>query len=212
MYAPVSHGHANYLLRPNEVVAAFVVVLLVCVLVIFRAAHLPTPVSSSVPLTTFSEERARVYLNDLLAIGPQRPVGTHANEVETPKYILKEVEKIRKESGANIETDRQFGSWSFTLDFLGGFTSVYQDVQNVLVMLRGTEHSPENGVLMISAHYDTPVGTKGASDNTANVANMLEILRVMAHKRPRRSCLFMFTGAEETILQGSHSFANSNHK
>lgn len=111
---------------------------------------------------------------------------------------------------ANIQLERQFGSGSFTLDFLGGFTSVYSQVQNVLVLLHG-EHNLEDGILMLSAHYDSPAGAHAASDNAANVANALEILRILSLTKPERPVLFMFTGAEETILQGSHMFAKSNH-
>lgn len=119
---------------------------------------------------------------------------------------------VAKETGANVQIERQFGSGSFTLDFLGGFTSVYRDVQNVLVLLVG-QAPVEDGILMLSAHYDSPAGAHAASDNAANVANAMEILRVFAHEKEknRRSILFMFTGAEETILQGSHMFSTSDH-
>lgn len=221
MYRPVNVGSggtasvaSQLYLNPKEmslVLGVFVVALLIA---LQRSAHLPNPQPLSIPATQFSEERARVHLHELLSLGPQRTVGSEANEVKAPEMILREVDRIQKQVGpkAKIETDRQYGSGSFSLDFLEGFTSVYGNVQNVLVMLHGTEHPPEHGVLMLSAHYDSPVGTRGASDNAANIANLLEILRNLAHDPPRRSCLFMFTGAEETILQGSHMFARSNHR
>ena len=223
MYRPVSSGsggptstaaghHILTLKELSLVVAVLVVALLIA---LQRSAHLPNPQPLSIPASQFSEERARAHLHELLSLGPQRTVGSEANEVKAPEMILREVERIQKQvgpAGVKIETDRQYGSGSFSLDFLEGFTSVYENVQNVLVMLHGTEHPPEHGVLMISAHYDSPVGTRGASDNGANIANLLEILRNLANDPPKRSCLFMFTGAEETILQGSHMFSRSNHK
>ena len=54
---------------------------------------------------------------------------------------------------------------------------------------------------------------QGASDDAANFCVMLEILRVLSttDKVNRHSVLFLFNGAEETILQASHGFV-TQHK
>ena len=178
-----------------------------CVLASLHASiAVPFPVPADAPATVFSEDRARGFLTGLLALGPFRTVGSRANEVLAPKFIEDAVADIKAASpGARIETQRHVGSGNFSLDFLGGFHNVYHDVQNVLVLVRG-QQPPEAGVLMISAHYDTAVAVRGASDNGANVAILVECVRVLAASPALPySVLFVFNGAEETILQGSHS-------
>ena len=208
---PSLHQHQH--LTTLELLSALGVLLFTVWITLVRSRSLPLPVGKDAPLTQFSEERAREHLTHLLNLGPHRVVGSLENEEMAPKLIIEKAQAIQKLTGAKIEIERQEGSGSFSLDFLGGFTSVYQGVQNVLIMLHSKKHPPQEGVLMISAHYDSPVGTKGASDNAANVANMIEILQVLAtdHENLPRSVLFMFTGAEETILQGSHMFSISGH-
>lgn len=182
---------------------------------LYFSKRLPSPVAHSQSnLSSFSEERARAHLTELLKFGPARVVGSYANEVQAPEYIEKVVEAMARECGTHcdIEVSRHVGSGSFYLDFLGGFTSTYENVQNVLVLLKGL-HPPEDGMLMLSAHYDSAVGVPAASDNAANVANLLEILRAYTtSERPEFSVLFIFNGAEETILQGSHSFTLGENK
>lgn len=48
----------------------------------------------------------------------------------------------------------------------------------------------------------------GASDDAASCCVMLEILRVLSQreKRLRHSVIFLFNGAEETLLQAAHGF------
>jgi Zn-dependent M28 family amino/carboxypeptidase len=64
-----------------------------------------------------------------------------------------------------------------------------------------------HSALMLSAHYDTAPGAIGASDDAVNVATLLELLRTLSIGEPLpHALIFVFTGAEESVLPGSHGF------
>uniref|UniRef100_T1IR32 FXNA-like protease n=1 Tax=Strigamia maritima TaxID=126957 RepID=T1IR32_STRMM len=155
----------------------------------------------------FTEERARTSLLTLTSIGP-RIVGSYENEVLAVEFLLREINliKLRSQSHFNFEIDVQKPSGSFNLGFQDGFTSYYSKVKNILVKLEpknGAEHA-----LLVNCHYDTALGSPGASDDAVNCAIMLEILNVIAQKSGplKHSIIFNFNGAEENVLQAAHGF------
>lgn len=83
---------------------------------------------------------------------------------------------------------------------------MYKNVTNVVVRVShalktdaGTVSNTDHAVL-ISAHYDSALGTAAASDDVANIANMVEILRALSHSPPlKHAVIFNFNGAEETV-------------
>jgi hypothetical protein len=109
----------------------------------------------------FVEERARKHLDDLTQFG-SRPVSSIANEKLTVEYLLNEIEAIRLDMETSVhrlEVDTQRVSGTFTIDFLGQFTSYYENVNNIVVRLspqRGANHS-----LLVNCHYDTSMNTTG---------------------------------------------------
>ncbi|CAH1774986.1 unnamed protein product, partial [Owenia fusiformis] len=155
----------------------------------------------------FVEERARQYLLSLTDLGP-RPVGSHANEVLAPKILLEHLHQIksRLSPASELEIDVQNVTGSFTLKFLGEFSSYYENVNNVLAKLGpkgGSQHS-----LLVNCHYDSVIDSPGASDDAISCALMMEALNVLA-TRPYalpHNVIFIFNGAEENILQASHGF------
>jgi len=109
----------------------------------------------------FVEERARKTLNDLTAFGA-RPVGSKANEELTVDYLLREITEIRREMNADqhsLEVDVQRVSGTFSIDFLGQFTSCYDNVNNVIVKLCPKRGS--NDSLLVNCHYDSQINTTG---------------------------------------------------
>ena len=74
---------------------------------------------------------------------------------------------------------------------------------NVIAELPGTIF--KNRVFEIGAHYDTKPTTPGADDNASGLAGLLEIARVMAGVKSRRTVRFCFFGLEETSRGGSRS-------
>ncbi|XP_057236121.1 endoplasmic reticulum metallopeptidase 1 isoform X2 [Malurus melanocephalus] len=155
----------------------------------------------------FSAARARGYLDNLTAIGP-RTVGSPENEVLAVNYLLEQIRRIEREStdAHKISVDIQRPTGSFSIDFLGGFTSYYANITNVVVKL-----DPRNGAkhaVLSNCHFDSVPNTPGASDDAVSCAVMLEILNTLSKSSEslQHAVIFLFNGAEENILQASHGF------
>lgn len=80
-------------------------------------------------------------------------------------------------------------------------------VPNVIATLRGTREPAQ--VLELGAHYDTVAYSPGADDNSSGVAALLEVARIAAGSRPRKTLRFCFFGAEEVGLKGSQAHVES---
>ncbi|XP_063698903.1 endoplasmic reticulum metallopeptidase 1-like [Culicoides brevitarsis] len=143
-----------------------------------------------------------------------RVTGTYENEVFGYEYLLNEVKKIQSDSHASqlIEIDHQVVSGSYQINFWSyDLANVYRNVQNLVVRLHGSAKTSDS--LMFNCHFDSVPGSPGASDDAANCAIMMEVLRVLsrAPQRLKYSIIFLFNGAEETPLQASHGFI-TQHK
>lgn len=156
----------------------------------------------------FDAVRARKHLELITSVGP-RPVGSRENEVLTVGYLLEQIEHIRSDSAAgphSVTVDVQRPTGSFSIDFLGGFTSYYDRVSNIAVRLEpktGAQH-----FMLANCHFDSVANSPGASDDAVSCAVMLEVLHSLAKLATplRHGVIFLFNGAEENILQASHGF------
>ncbi|OGW24312.1 MAG: hypothetical protein A2X59_07905 [Nitrospirae bacterium GWC2_42_7] len=79
--------------------------------------------------------------------------------------------------------------------------------------LRGGKCNDE-GILVIGAHYDTVIGTKGADDNASGIAGLLELARLTSLKPLKRTVRFVAFTLEEppffmTQNMGSYVYAKS---
>ncbi|KAM9137920.1 endoplasmic reticulum metallopeptidase 1 isoform 2-T2 [Pangshura tecta] len=155
----------------------------------------------------FSAPRAREYLENITAVGP-RTVGSPENEILTVNYLLGQIKAIESESSDahKISVDIQRPTGSFSIDFLGGFTSYYANITNVVVKLE-----PRNGAkhaVLSNCHFDSVPNTPGASDDAVSCSVMLEILNTLSKSSDplQHAVIFLFNGAEESILQASHGF------
>jgi Zn-dependent M28 family amino/carboxypeptidase len=68
-------------------------------------------------------------------------------------------------------------------------------VRNIIAERRGTEQ-PDR-VIVVGAHYDTVVGSPGADDNASGVAVLLEVARLHAETRFRKTVRFVAFTLEE---------------
>lgn len=101
----------------------------------------------------------------------------------------------------------------------GGYTVTFQPYEvkgqtyrNIIAERRGTEE-PDR-VLIVGAHYDTVEGTPGADDNASGIAVLLELARLHAETRFRKTVRFVaFTLEEPPFFRsqqmGSRVYARS---
>ncbi|XP_058813526.1 endoplasmic reticulum metallopeptidase 1-like [Topomyia yanbarensis] len=156
--------------------------------------------------TTFIAERAWNNLKSFTDLGP-RVAGTKANDELAVAIFKREIEAIQatKHADQKVVTENQIVTGVFNFTFYGtSMTTIYRNVQNVVVKLVGESED----ALLLNCHFDSVPSSPGASDDVASCAVMLEILRVMSRtpERNKHSIIFLFNGAEETLLQASHGF------
>eukprot|EP01113_Clastostelium_recurvatum_P022823 TRINITY_DN2734_c1_g1_i5.p1 TRINITY_DN2734_c1_g1~~TRINITY_DN2734_c1_g1_i5.p1 ORF type:complete len:956 (-),score=147.56 TRINITY_DN2734_c1_g1_i5:37-2904(-) len=189
-----------------------------------EGGRLPSVVPASAPPSLFSEERARVHLKHMVEVIGPRLVGTKANDLRTPAYLIAELEKIKKNAPPcslsssssslcpKMEIEIQHASGSFYYDWLDHIIiNVFTNITNVLVRI-GFDHHDET--ILVNSHFDSAIGSPGAGDAGAGIVSMLEIANALMHsndwKDARRSVLLSFNGAEESLLQGSHAFVTQH--
>lgn len=88
-------------------------------------------------------------------------------------------------------------------------------ITNVVAILQGERHKPEERVTIVSAHYDSMPGSAtdgtsdapGANDDASGCAAVLEMARVMATRKFDAPIVFMCVAGEEQGLLGSRRFA-----
>ena len=158
----------------------------------------------------FITANSRRHLEDLAALGV-RHVGSDVNEVQAKNLLWTKLEDIRSAASdkVEIELSLQYPDGHYFLDFLGGMTHFYHNVTNIVVRFSKKGSSPQNAFL-INAHFDSALGSIAASDDAVSCATMLEALRCLSSEPkpflPEHALIFLFNGAEETILQASHGF------
>ena len=99
--------------------------------------------------------------------------------------------KDARNSNQNVSVDLQVVS-GYNVD---GIISIYRNVQNVVARLEGNRAE----AVLLNCHFDSVVGSPGASDDIANCCVMMEILRILSRQqyRTQNSIVFLFNGAEE---------------
>jgi hypothetical protein len=108
---------------------------------------------------------------------------------------------------ANLSAAADFITHSFEA---AGYTVAFQPYEvkgrtyrNIIAERRGTEE-PDR-ILIVGAHYDTVEGSPGADDNASGVAVLLELARLHAETRFRKTMRFVaFTLEEPPFFRSRH--------
>ncbi len=79
---------------------------------------------------------------------------------------------------------------------------------NVIAELPGRD--PEAGILVLSAHHDTQADSPGADDNASGVVGLVELARVLAPFKRRRTIRLISFGAEEQLSVGSATYVRAH--
>ncbi|XP_057299822.1 endoplasmic reticulum metallopeptidase 1-like [Hydractinia symbiolongicarpus] len=177
-------------------------------------SFLPTSKPIDSPLQEFSGDRAREHLTAITKFGP-RVTGSYENDITTVNYLLKELNLIKEvaHEDFDIEIELQTSSGSFAYARPRGYviTNAYQNITNVVVKI--SSRKSDNAYILANAHFDTPMNTEGASDDTVSCAVLIEIFRSICQGNPtdlKHGIIFLFNGAEEGFLSGSHAFVKDH--
>ncbi|ORZ24635.1 hypothetical protein BCR42DRAFT_403350 [Absidia repens] len=201
-----------------------------CLIAILLSTHLhyklPEPkthrgVDLKTGMTEFSERNAMEtisYLSDTLG---HRIVGT-VEEAQSADY-LKNMIGGYKQAAAGIPGAPKFDVWvqqetgSHRFDIMDHMVlKAYTNITNIIVRLSCPETSDvsagrscENNAVLVNSHFDTTLGSPGATDDGSGTAVMLDIIRVLSQRDwsdYKNSIVFLFNGAEETLQDASHAF------
>ncbi|XP_026331209.1 endoplasmic reticulum metallopeptidase 1-like [Hyposmocoma kahamanoa] len=159
---------------------------------------------------TFSEEAAWRYLHIIQGTEP-RVSGTkyHLQKTKVLKDLL---DSIAEQSNLLIRTDWQVVSGDYWLTLSIPYVNMYQNVSNIIALLEGESGLHPNGTigtsLLVNCHYDSVPFALGTSDNVIFCAAMVETLSKLSRRsqKLRHNVIFLFNGAEEMALHGSHAF------
>ncbi|XP_048487255.1 endoplasmic reticulum metallopeptidase 1-like [Plutella xylostella] len=161
--------------------------------------------------TSFSEESAQRYLNQLVGDQP-RVAGTpyHLQKSSELKGIL---DGIAEQAAVPVRTDWQIQGGAFLRTGSTPHITAYADASNLVAMIEGEPTQPAGRAdrsILVNCHYDSVPFALGASDNAAFCAVMLETMNRMSRRKQRykNNVIFLFNGAEEVGLQGSYAFVN----
>lgn len=139
-------------------------------------------------------------------------LGSNGNEIEAVQFLMKELNQIKEEALRDyfdMEIDLSQASGTFALKHS---LRVYQGVQNIAVKLT-PRNSTSESYLLVNSHFDSKPATPSAGDAGFMIVTMLEVLRVIATTKQsiQHPIVFLFNGAEEGALEGSHGFI-TQHK
>jgi hypothetical protein len=100
------------------------------------------------------------------------------------------------------------GAW----DYGSGEPTVFPLLEgtNVLAIKSG-EDRPRDAVVVV-AHYDTTRDSPGADDNTASVAALLELARLLGQERFHRTVILAATDMEELLFIGARALVEELRK
>ncbi|XP_010250754.1 PREDICTED: endoplasmic reticulum metallopeptidase 1 isoform X2 [Nelumbo nucifera] len=172
------------------------------------------PLGIDAPLDRFSEARAVEHIWKLSKEIDGRQEGRPGLE-EAAKYIKKQLEMIAERAAPNIriEIEETLVGGSFNMMFLGhGISLGYRNHTNIAMRISSTNTQDSDPSVLVNGHFDSPLGSPGAGDCASCVASMLEIARLTVDSNwvPPRPIIFLFNGAEELFLLGSHGFMKTH--
>jgi hypothetical protein len=172
--------------------AALAALLLVAVASVLGMA--PTaPAGPDASAEAFSAARAMTHIS-AIADEP-RPVGS-GHHGESKAYLLDRLASL----GWRTELQESVGMY----DFGGDGTQNIAAVANVIATKPGTAPT---GTVLLTAHYDTVVGSPGAADDGIGVGTLLETARALGSAAaPRNDVMILLTDAEEAGLLGAEAF------
>ncbi|CAF2187120.1 endoplasmic reticulum metallopeptidase 1 [Brassica rapa] len=174
-----------------------------------------SPLPFDAPLDQFSEARAVEHIRVLSEENSGRQEGRPGLR-EAAAYIKTQLEMVKERAGPNlrVEVEEAQVDGSFSMMFIGHSISLgYRNHTNILMRISSMNSHDTDASVLMNAHYDSPINSPGAGDCGSCVASLLEIARLVVDSgwAPPRPIIFLFNGAEELFMLGSHGFM-TQHK
>lgn len=182
-------------------------------------ARVPPPLPVDAPAGLFSEGRAMVTTRHLAQTIGHRQVSTSGAEAAA-EYLLEQARHLaaqaalhRPDLDVTAVLERVSGAVAKQVALHTEMANAYNDLANVVLRLAPRGSSAP--AVLVNAHFDSTLGTAGASDAASCVGVALEVARTLvanASLTLPAPVVFLFNGGEETLMQASHGFmASSPH-
>lgn len=156
----------------------------------------PSPQGADQAAGAFSAGRAMADVR-AMARAPH-PVGSPENQ-RVRDYLLGRMTALGLSPQVRAALTFQAEENDGVADVRGG------RIENIVGVLPGRDRSQP--ALMLMAHYDSAIGSPGASDDAAGVAAILETIRAIKTRGiPARDVMVLITDGEEAGLLGGHAF------
>ena len=195
-------------------VVFFTTVTYIALFAALLAVHLRVPNYPSNPPAGTNLTQA---WNDLEHISRHfHPYNSRAND-DVRSYLLSRIRDIV--ASKKLQTDQVQvidDGISNNITFSSGGTSVYFEGTNIIVAIRGSEddetfdsvRSPDNGGVLVNAHYDSVSTGYGATDDGVGVVTVLQLLSYLTEPNhwPKRTVLLLLNNGEEDFLNGAKAF------
>ncbi|XP_043725141.1 endoplasmic reticulum metallopeptidase 1 isoform X2 [Telopea speciosissima] len=135
--------------------------------------------------------------------------------MEAARYIKMQLEMIAERAGPSIRIEIEDSkiAGSFNMLFLGrGISLAYRNHTNIIMRISSTDSQDTDPSFLVNGHFDSTVGSPGASDCASCVASMIEVARLIVDSGwvPPRPIIFLFNGGEELFLLGAHGFVTTH--
>ena len=162
----------------------------------------------------FMESSAMNVTRELADSIGHRYVST-MNEEQSARYLegaLRELAKsdsLRGDVTVQVFREQAVGSNGLQEAFGFQIANVYNNLTNIVMVVSPTDGMSHVKSVLVNAHYDSTMGSPGASDCASCVGIGFEVARtiLMNSSIPLYGPLiFLFNGGEETLMQASHGF------
>ncbi|MFD2513010.1 M20/M25/M40 family metallo-hydrolase [Pontibacter locisalis] len=152
----------------------------------------PEPVPANAPLTAFSAERAMRHVEQIAK--EPHAMGT-AEHARLRRYLLQEMQEL----GLNPQVQK-----TTAVNGKNGAATVGY-VYNLIGRLEG--EGKDSTAVLLMAHYDSQPNARGAGDDGAGVAAILETVRALKQgPKPDHDVVVLLTDGEEYGLYGARAF------
>ncbi|KAF3000934.1 hypothetical protein E8E13_008792 [Curvularia kusanoi] len=151
------------------------------------------------------------------------PYNSHAND-DVRDYLLTRITHVIKSKNLKSKQVEVLNDVVSNATFSSSNTTVYFEGTNIITVIRGSEDDepffssnqsapkisrrPNNGGVLVNAHYDSVSSGYGATDDGVGVVCILQLLSYFTEEGnwPKRTVILLLNNGEEDFLNGAKAF------